>query len=265
MKKLTVQQLRQLPFQHYLSDFNETPTIEPAETETIDLGGEVTEMESSPAVSSAWGFSEFRADDIKVFFDWTAEGDTKGSFADLYDFTVNINQYQPEYPVQIEGAVLVDDDGEPLGGVETADALLEFSKEFHWEVGPHSILPTPPAAEAIDTDKETAMEEFTVSRDNDRDLRFNGEKIAWASSSPNNAHSNYSRSTGRWTELRLYKTAGGKFVCESIGRTQWQGEHDRRSAKVCETVEEVIGFFGSGWLAKELYEEAGIECVEEIK
>lgn len=265
MKKLTPQQLRQLPFQHVFSELSETPTIEPAEFEIIDLGDTTTEMEKSPAVSSAWGYSEFAADDVKIFFDWAAEGNTNGSFSDLYDFTVNLATDQPVYPIQIEGAILVDEDGDPLDRADAYEELRKFANEFYWECGPSSILPEEPAAEDIDTDKETDMEEITVARDNDRDLRFKGEKIAWASSSPNNAHSNYSRNTGRWTELNLYKTAGGKFVCEQIGRTQWQGEHDRRSALVCDTTDEVMNFFGAGWLAKELYEEAGIECVETIE
>jgi hypothetical protein len=109
------------------------------------------------------------------------------------------------------------------------------------------------------------MTKFTIERDNDRDLNFTGEIIGSASSSPNNASSNYSRETGRWSELNLYKTAGGKFVAQSIGRTQWQGEHDRYSAMVCNTEAEVVDFFGTGWLAKELYDDAGITAVEEIE
>ncbi len=51
----------------------------------------------------------------------------------------------------------------------------------------------------------------------------------------------------------------------SVGRTQWQGEHDRHAAKVCDTVGQVVEFLGAGWLAKELYEEAGIDIAEVIE
>jgi hypothetical protein len=108
------------------------------------------------------------------------------------------------------------------------------------------------------------MKEHTIKRDNERDLVFTGEQIASVSSTPNNASSSYSGSTGRWTELRLYRTKGGKYVCQSIGRTQWEGEHDRHGAVVCETAEAVCEFFGSSWLAKELYENAGIDCAERV-
>jgi len=91
------------------------------------------------------------------------------------------------------------------------------------------------------------------------------EVIAEASSSPNNAFREYSGTAGRWSELRLYRTRGGKYICEQIGRTQWQGEHDRHSGAVCETEVEVQEFFGHGWLAKELYDDAGIAAVEIIE
>ena len=107
------------------------------------------------------------------------------------------------------------------------------------------------------------MDEITLKRDNDRDLRFRGKKIAEAASSPNSANRRH-ESTGRWTELKLYRTAGGKYIATTIGRTQWTTEHDRHAAVVCKDVEAVIVAFGTGWLAKELYDNACIECVEAI-
>jgi hypothetical protein len=104
-----------------------------------------------------------------------------------------------------------------------------------------------------------------VKRDGDKDISFTGELIAEAETSPETARSAYSVTTGRWVELRLYRTQGGKFICEQVGRTQWQGEHDRYSGAVCEDHAGVIEFFGNGWLAKELYEEAEISAAEEVE
>ena len=106
---------------------------------------------------------------------------------------------------------------------------------------------------------------YTVQRDGERGLRFKGKRLASARSSADRAYSNYSGTTGRWCELALYQTAKGKYIAVSVGRTQWQGEHDRHAAKVCDTVEQVVEFFGAGWLAKELYEEARIDIAEEIE
>lgn len=103
-------------------------------------------------------------------------------------------------------------------------------------------------------------EKYKIQIDGSPDLQFTGELIAEVKSSSNNASGSYSGAVGRWTELALYKTAGGKYICHSIGRTQWQGEHDRYSGKICETVDEVIKFFGHGWLAKDLYTLADIDA-----
>lgn len=109
------------------------------------------------------------------------------------------------------------------------------------------------------------MDKHTLEVDNAPSLRFTGELVAEVSSSPDRAFgSSWSGETGRWSELYLYRTKGGKYVCHQIGRTQWQGERDRYSGAVCETVEAVQDFFGHRWLAMDLYEKAGIDAVQEI-
>jgi hypothetical protein len=113
--------------------------------------------------------------------------------------------------------------------------------------------------------KGNDMEQFIVKRDGKRDLKFAGEKLATVSSSANNARSDYSGSPGRWTELTLYRTAAGKYVCSQIGYTSWQGEKDRYSGQTCDAVDQIQEFFGHGWLAKELYEAADIDTTEHIE
>ena len=109
------------------------------------------------------------------------------------------------------------------------------------------------------------MEKYVIERDSAKNLTFTGELLAKASSSDNNASgSSYSGSTGRWQVLALYRTEGGKLICERIDRTRWQGERDSHHAKVCTNNNEVIDFFGHGWLAKDLYEEAGIVACENV-
>lgn len=100
------------------------------------------------------------------------------------------------------------------------------------------------------------MDKITVKNDNAPDLRFTGELMATASSRSND--------TTRWTELELYKTQTGKFVCSEIGYTQWQGERDHYKAKACNSVEEVTQFFGHGWLAKRLYERANLDTAIDL-
>lgn len=105
--------------------------------------------------------------------------------------------------------------------------------------------------------KDVEFHDFVVERDGDKNLKFNGRIVAAVSSSPDR---------GRWVELNLYKTKSGSWVCEQIGHSSWQDEVTQHKAAVIpeDNLSEVFDFFGCGWLAKELYEEADIECVQEI-
>lgn len=106
------------------------------------------------------------------------------------------------------------------------------------------------------------METFILKIDNEPDIKFTGERVASATSADARREA---KDAGRWTELDLYKTEGGQFVCHQTGRTQWEGQHDRFSGKVCRTAEEVKEFFGHGWLAKRLYDNGGIDDVVEVE
>lgn len=108
------------------------------------------------------------------------------------------------------------------------------------------------------------MEDFTIFRDGEKNLKFMGDLVASSSSSPDSSSSYYSGSNGRWSVMKLYKTQAGKFICQLIGRTQWSGEKDRYSGAVCATEAEVIEFFGHGDLAKDLYVGAGIDDAESV-
>jgi len=103
---------------------------------------------------------------------------------------------------------------------------------------------------------------FSLQRDN---LTFEGELIATAASTDDPQSSDFSGSTGRWTELALYKTTvGGTWVCSRIGRSCWQGERDSHEATQCKTEQELIDWFGTDWLAKRLLKSAGIDSAEHI-
>lgn len=160
----------------------------------------------------------------------------------------------------VEGVVVVDEDGDKLDAHELADYLdSDFSSIDY------SVLDIEQITD-IDVDEDSDMETFTLEIDNDPSIRFTGELVASAASSDNQAMgSSYSGQTGRWTELALYKTKGGKYICHQIGRTRWQGERDRFSGKVCETLAEVKEFFGHRWLAKDLYAEASIDDAMDVE
>jgi len=82
---------------------------------------------------------------------------------------------------------------------------------------------------------------------------------------PDQGNCYFSGETGRWSSWNLYRTKAGKYVGEKIAHTQWQGEQDHHQVAVLADEAEVIDFFGVNKLGKEIFENAGIECVEEIE
>ena len=105
---------------------------------------------------------------------------------------------------------------------------------------------------------------YLVERDNGPDLYFEGALLGTVKSHENSAHHRYSGQGGMWAELSLYRTKSGRYVCHRIDYTIWQGRRNQRIAKAVRTEAEVMEFFGFDWLAKELYELAGIDAAVEV-
>jgi len=97
---------------------------------------------------------------------------------------------------------------------------------------------------------------YTLQVDNQPSMRFTGFLVASAVSGT--VHRNR---FGRWTELFLYRTQSGKYVCHKVGRTTKTGERDRFTGVPCTDPEAVIAFFGHMWLAKQLYAQANVQDI----
>ena len=207
-------------------------------------------------ISHVWGWASKTStiDDIKITY-------TQSFSYDEYDTdSLSTKTVEQGDVWSVEGVVVVDEDGDQVNAHELADYLDSYFSSIDY-----SVLEIEQITD-IDVDEESGMETFNLEIDNAPSVRFTGELIASAASYDNETMgSSYSGQTGRWTELELYKTKGKKFVCHRIGRTRWQGERDRFSGKVCETLIEVKEFFGHRWLAKELYSEAGIDDTLEVE
>ena len=165
---------------------------------------------------------------------------------------------QPEWT--LSGVTLVDEDGDELSGRDIDTALDDASIEgglwaVRHDIDYENLIPE---INEEEIEIESDMEEFTIKNDDAPDIRFKGEELAKASSATNNST--------RWHVLKLWKTGGGKYICQQIGRTQWQGEVDRYKAAVCTSPAEVISFFGHGDTAKELYSQtADIDDVDTVE
>lgn len=142
-----------------------------------------------------------------------------------------------------------------FGDVEAAfaecDARFELGSAYTNTRKPELIDLKPEWFDTSETEPE--YEEFTIARDDKPDLKFTGVLVAEVQSSANSSSNRFSGSNGRWTVLKLYKSKAGKYICQQIGRSQWEKESDRYSGAVCHSPAEAIAFFGHGWLAKELY------------
>lgn len=205
-------------------------------------------------IPHAWGWASLtsRLDGVEISYTETFSYDEHEP--DTFEAS---DDGQPD-TWRIVGVTVIDEDGDALSAHELADYLSDdFARIDYSGIKAAAFS----AVTDIDYDEDSDMDIITIEIDNAPDIRFSGELVAKASSSDDQAMGrHYSGQTGRWTELYLYRTAGGRYVCHQIGRTRWQGERDRHSGAVCDTLEEVIEFFGHRWLAKELYAEAGIDA-----
>jgi len=95
-----------------------------------------------------------------------------------------------------------------------------------------------------------------------RDLAFEGKKVAFASSDPDSQNN-------RWTELCIYETAIGNFIAQSIGKSIIPGEGDISDAEWFSDIKDVQAFFKESWLTKELMDSLaetfpGSDSVEQV-
>lgn len=100
-------------------------------------------------------------------------------------------------------------------------------------------------------------ETFVLPRESARDVRFEGWLLADASPL---GEKSYVEQNGR-----LYLTKSGKLVFwlrETILSTEVP--QNVYTVHISQSVEELIETAGTCWLAKQVYEEAGVDCIEDI-
>jgi len=85
------------------------------------------------------------------------------------------------------------------------------------------------------------MEKIIIKRDGLPPIAFNGEKIG---SGDNRIISG--NSANRWTEVAIYRTAGGRYVVSLARFTCWQGESDHHAATSKATSDEIIEWLKEG-------------------
>lgn len=95
-----------------------------------------------------------------------------------------------------------------------------------------------------------AFTEIRLQRNLQCDLTFEGVEVAAVSSDPE-------KIGGRWTELYLYVTKGGRFVAQSVGRSTINGEGDISNVQVFDRIGDVADFYTDRgrvtWLSQKMY------------
>lgn len=105
---------------------------------------------------------------------------------------------------------------------------------------------------------------YVVQRDNNRPLRFTGMRIGHARSTSNRGRQDFSGQTGISQVMQLFVNKRGEYVASSAFFTEWQGQRDRHDAVVTRNREDVVQFFGLGWLAMEVYASADWDIAENL-
>lgn len=261
MKTITIAQLEALTWFVESVDVDDHYMDEYSDAVACDADGEpIMATRYQSYVYGACVLRSVEHPEISYTIDWQANGGEE-SYAAAFDFEVEVN---PNGDNQLDtGSIeIVDEDGDfirPSGVARQICNDIEQSIDWEHEVQKH--LPDMPEAQDIDTDtdEDKDMDTIELFRDDGPDVRFQGEKTASASSFEHDGPRNI-----RWTELALYRTAGGKWVCHEIGCTKWDGERTRRALHIADSEAALIEMVGHGWLAKELYEDAGIDAAVTI-
>ena len=108
------------------------------------------------------------------------------------------------------------------------------------------------------SNNNTELTSYQISHDNGVDYAFTGELLGMATLKTDDDD------RPRWTELNLYRTEGGSYICEEIGHSSIKDEVTRRQACVASTIDEVVDFFGDGWLASKLYQTVGFNIATHV-
>ncbi len=214
------------------------------------------EENDSKSRATAYCWKTATCDGIQVQYqdECSWDGNQTQRFGD-YDIEA---QSSRGYDYELTGATLVDEDGDEISNRDVETILSDIAHGgFLGDVNQidHILLVPDLTTEEIDMDSD--MKEFEITNDNGPNIAFKGEQIASASSA--------TEKSTRWTKMKLFKTASGKFVAQTIGVSQWQGEETRYKAAVCETEADVINFLGYSDTAKEIYGEADIDATVKVE
>jgi len=210
------------------------------------------EFDNNEGLVFGWGAVVSTIDDIFINY----KESWQYTQQDQYSFDHGCSDSDDGYTANF---ILVDEEGDSVNLNQYICDQLDSKNTGFDTVDYDSITGEIVQTEEIAEDQQITeingekVEEHIALNDNERNYKFIGVQIAKACSrDPYN-------DKGRWTNIEVYKTVGGKYIVCVIGVTCWQGEKDRHQATVCDNFEEIKDLLGDGWLAEEIYEKLGID------
>ncbi len=107
------------------------------------------------------------------------------------------------------------------------------------------------------------MNRMFVPLDEAKSFRFDGEMISEALGPADSFDLPEDDNEDQWSELRLYSTLDGRYVCEQVRCESWKGGHEQHKVTICDSANKIKDFFGTSGLAKELYVDADLFSSED--
>ena len=249
MKKMMVNEFLELVRR---GDWRRDQSVEiSAIMERQEIGAADEFIEDPLLISHVWGVSSItsRFEDISIVYSETFEYDE----FEPDSFVTSIEGVDEVWVVS--GVLVVDDSGEPLDQDQLAEILPSVFSEINYDgLNIDKVV-------RIDSNSapDSTWQEISLRASYAPDVCFNGILLGSAVSTDEQGVSGiHSDSLARWTEIHLYKTAGGKFVCQRSELARQSPYSDFYTVRVCDTVDDVKNFIGQSDLAESLLKSAGI-------
>jgi hypothetical protein len=231
METLTISQLLSMPFYVYTSN-----------TTHVEESDKIKDSYGNAMVCWVTGYAEIiTMEELVLRFNWWGVGGKKPGY-DVFSYEVYLNIDNPSF--ELINAMLVDEYGSVLELCKQHEVFRECLKAVDWQKSVIDILPIA-VFEKVDVATENVGDPdsfyYLIRRDNDRSLYFEGNRLAHATSSKEQtANISSTGPWGSWTELNLYRSNGGRYVCERIDYTRDSKWHVRCRGAACDTLEQVI-------------------------
>lgn len=201
---------------------------------------------------------------ISVDVMWSAIGGRE-SYSDAFDMTIcPLGHCLTE---DLRGAVIVDQNGEPLGDTEASHVIEAKLVELDWLTHIEKVLPAPSTTFVDGNGDEidhpaTPKKGFSVfrrARLAEPPLQFCGKLLATVESSTDPYAYEFSGNRNSWEVMELFKLESNAYVWVKHIWSKWSNIKDHVTTDVVESEAELFNLYPDDWLANSLLKTAKIK------